>query len=85
MTGVWEKAKWHFIHGDRKSFTGGRWKMRTMLASDGQHRVQILEHGAAIYTKDYKEEPSFEEIVADIQIQHDVKEEEDDAKQGDTE
>ena len=64
MSGNWEpKKKWHRLHGDKKSTTGGKWHMETMHGSDGKYKVKLVEDSN---TLEYDEEPTYETIVRDV-------------------
>ncbi|CAG7556344.1 unnamed protein product [Fusarium equiseti] len=70
MTGNWAPAgTWRRIHGDTKSSTGGKWHMETMTTSTqpAKYKVKLVEDAAAIWTKEYDSEPTFETIVEDVQ------------------
>ncbi|KAK4220769.1 hypothetical protein QBC38DRAFT_430167 [Podospora fimiseda] len=68
MTGNWvPKNKWNRIHGDCKSTTGGTWHMETMGTKDGVYKVKIVPDYDEKFSLEYTYEPSFEEIVADLQ------------------
>ena len=76
MTGQWDpKGKWHDVHGDKKSTTGGKFTLATMHeggkgkgSTGGKYKVKIMEHGSSIKELEYEqeEEPSFDLIVADF-------------------
>lgn len=68
MTGNWTpKGTWHRIHGDGKSTTGGQFHMETMHDSAGNYKVKIVGGDKSLVENlEYKEEPSFDTIVADL-------------------
>lgn len=75
------QMKWHDIHGDKKSTTGGKWTLATMHASGkgedsaaGKYKVKLMENNSTIKTLEYdqEEEPSFDTIVADLKSAYGV-------------
>ncbi len=67
MTGNWTPAgKWHKLHGDTKSSTGGRFRMFLMTTSDGKYKVKLTDEGSQIWGNEYNSEPSFATIVSDV-------------------
>ena len=64
MTGTWDPAgRWHRIHGDGKSTTGGKFHLETMTTSTGGYKVRLV--GSDV-TLDYSTKPSFATIVGDL-------------------